>query len=258
MRVIVTRPLAQAETLVDDLRRGGIDAVALPLIDIVPAQDLAPLRQAWRELGRYALVMFVSANAVQQFMQQRPPGFDWPAGVLAGSTGPGTSAALHAAGVPRDSWIEPAGQVYDSEALWEQLRTRAWAGRQVLVVRGENGRDWLSEQLVAAGAQVEFVAAYGRQAPRWDASARRLLGQALAQPQQHLWAFSSSEAVGHLRRLAPGADWSRACALASHPRIVASARRLGFGQVSLAAISASAVTQELLVRERASIQSRTP
>ena len=68
MRLLVTRPLAQADALVAELRAGGVDAVALPLIDIAPAADPQPLRQAWHELPSLALVMFVSANAVQHFM----------------------------------------------------------------------------------------------------------------------------------------------------------------------------------------------
>nr|MCU0922490.1 uroporphyrinogen-III synthase [Burkholderiaceae bacterium] len=84
MRILVTRPLAQAEALVAELRAGGVDAVALPLIDIAPASDPQPLQQAWQALPALALVMFVSANAVQHFMRVRPAGIAWPAHLLAG------------------------------------------------------------------------------------------------------------------------------------------------------------------------------
>ena len=47
---------------------------------------------------------------------------------------------------------------------------------------------------------------------------------ALARPAEHRWLFSSSEAVGQLRRLAPQADWGRSKALASHPRIAQAAK----------------------------------
>ena len=140
MRVLITRPRAQADPLVTELRAGGIDAVALPLIDIAPAADPLAVRQAWDRLPACALAMFVSANAVLHFMRLRPAQAAWPAGVLAGSTGPGTSAALREAGVPPSLLVEPAGAVFDSEALWQRLRDRDWMGRQVLVVRGEGGR----------------------------------------------------------------------------------------------------------------------
>lgn len=241
MRIIVTRPLAQAETLVAELRASGADAVALPLIDIAPASDPQLLRQAWQQLPSLALLMFVSANAVQYFMQARPPGAEWPAQLLAGSTGPGTSQALREAGVPEAALVEPLGEVFDSEALWARLRTRDWQGRRVLVVRGEAGRDWLAEQLGQAGAGVDFVAAYQRVLPQLDAQLTALRDAALAQPQQHLWSFSSSQAVANLQQLSQGADWSASAAVAPHPRIVAALQRLGFGQVLLAAVGAAAL-----------------
>ena len=60
---------------------------------------------------------------------------------------------------------------------------------------------------------------------------RKLLAHALAAPDTVRWHFSSSEAIGHLLDLAPGADWSAASALATHPRIAEHARGAGFGLV---------------------------
>ena len=253
MRIIVTRPLAQAETLVAQLLAAGADAVALPLIDIAPVADTQPLQRAWMELPALALLMFVSANAVQHFMRQQPPGGSWPEQVLAGSTGPGTSAALREAGMPESCIVEPSGEDFDSEALWQRLRGRDWQGRRVMVVRGEGGRDWLAEQLAEAGADLEFVAAYQRVLPHLSAQARALLAAALAQPQAHLWVFSSSQAVDHLQQLWPAADWSASAAVTPHPRIGAACRSLGFGQVRQVAVSAAALMAA--AREGPSIQS---
>lgn len=231
MRLIVTRPAAQALDWVEVLRARGIDAQALPLINIAALDDPAPVHAAWHRLAGLSLVVFVSANAVAQFFAARPTAAGWPVGLAAGSTGPGTTAALHAAGV--DQVEAPAADApqYDSEALWCRLSSWPWAGRRVLVVRGADGRDWLAEQLRLRGAEVAFVAAYRRQRPVLDQPARLLLADAQAAPAQHLWVFSSSEALTHLQALAPDADWSRARAVASHPRIAEAARRAGFGRV---------------------------
>ncbi len=241
VRVIVTRPAAQARGWVDALQALGVDAQALPLIDIAPADDPAPLHEAWHGLAQQSLVMFVSANAVEHFFAVRPPGVVWPAALPAGSTGPGTTAALRACGVAHIEAPAAEAAQFDSEALWARLAHQPWAGRQVLVVRGEEGRDWLADTLRGHGAQVSFVAAYRRHAPQPDSAGRALLADALARPSQHLWVFSSSEAVGHLQALAPGADWSASCALASHPRIVQAAQALGFGRVERVAPEPPAV-----------------
>lgn len=243
MLLIVTRPAAQAAAWVQQLQALGHDAQALPLIEIGAVADPAPVREAWRGLHGQDLVMFVSANAVAHFFALAPAGLAWPQGLRAACTGPGTAAALRVAGVPPACVVEPPADAgnFDSEALWSLLAPQDWAGRQVLVVRGEDGRDWLADTLRGRGAAIDFVTAYRRCAPRPDAAGQALLAQALAAPASHLWLFSSSQAVGHLRALSPLADWSRSLALATHPRIAQAARDTGFRQVLLSAPSVAAV-----------------
>lgn len=233
MKLLVTRPAAQADEWVTWLASQGLEAAALPLIDIVPPDDPAPVRAAWRALATRRLAMFVSPNAAQQFFALQPDGMRWPAATLAGSPGPGTGAVLRMLGVPEACIVEPAGDAaqFDSESLWAQLRRWPWQGASVLVVRGESGRDWLADTLRAHGAQVDHVTAYARRAPRPDAAGRALLAAASGSPGEHLWLFSSSEAIDHLADLLPDADWRAAQALATHPRIAARAREAGFGRV---------------------------
>ena len=245
MRLIVTRPRAQADDWVARLQALGADAAALPLIDIGPPDDAGPVHDCWQRLADFALVVFVSPNAVSSFFAQRAPALRWPGATLAGATGPGTAAALRAVGVPPSLVAEPAADAptFDTEALWAQLSRHDWAGRQVLVVRGEDGRDWLADTLRARGATVEFVAAYRRRAPVPDTAGQALLAAALAAPRAHLWLFSSSEAVAHLRVLAPGADWSAARVLVTHPRIAQTACAAGFGAVRQSVPTPVAVLQ---------------
>ncbi|MFM8768897.1 MAG: uroporphyrinogen-III synthase [Rubrivivax sp.] len=240
--LIVTRPRDQAAEWVRVLNGWGLKAEALPLIDIGSAPDPAAVQRSWGQLPDLHFVMFVSANAVEQFFELRPAKADWPSGLSAGSTGQGTSAALRARGVPQMLIEQPApGDPSESEALWRQIAHWPWTGRRVLVVRGEEGRDWLSEQFRQAGASVAFVAAYRRRPPTWTPEQNRLLQQALAAPAAHLWLFSSSEAVRHLRSLVPGATWSGSRALATHPRIAEAAREAGFAQVLIVEPSLEAV-----------------
>lgn len=241
MRVLVTRPAAQAGEWVQLLRDAGLQAEALPLIEIAPSVDAPALAQAWHSLHEMALVAFVSPNAATCFFDGRPDGAAWPDTVAAASPGPGTTRVLRALGV--SMVVEPAADSpqFDSEALWRQLAQRDWNGRKVLIVRGASGRDWLADRLRERGALLQFVAAYGRVAPALSAEARHLLDTALAAPTQHLWLFSSSEAITNLQVLAPEASWSQALALATHPRIAQTARSLGIGRVLEARPSAEAV-----------------
>ncbi len=251
MRLIITRPVAQAAAWTAALRAAGVDAHALPLIGIEPPTDPAPLAAAWAAIENTDWVMFVSANAVERFFAARPPEARWPAHLRAGAPGPGTQAALRAAGVTALDLPGPADATagrYDSEALWQQVADRDWRGRRVLVVRGEDGRDWLADRLRAAGAVVGFVAAYRRAAPRPGAAEQALLQVAQAAPAQHIWHFSSSEAVRHLQALAPGADWRAGLALASHARIAEAARAVGFGRVRLVPPAADEAASVLAIQ----------
>jgi uroporphyrinogen-III synthase len=132
----------------------------------------------------------------------------------------------------------PDAAQFDSETLWASVQGQVRAGDRLLLVRGGDsegrgqGRDWLVQQLVAAGVRVDTVVAYTRQAPHWSDSQRA--GAAQAASDGSLWLFSSSEAAHHLALLLPGQDWSRARAIATHPRIAAAVQALGFGEVRAA------------------------
>ncbi|MDT7835584.1 uroporphyrinogen-III synthase [Aquabacterium sp. OR-4] len=259
--VLVTRPQPQADEWVARLQALGLGARALPLLAIADAADGAAVAAVWATVPAQQLVMFVSPSAVASFFRWRPlaagasggqgadgPPAAWPAGVWAGSTGPGTARALRDAGVPDAAVVTPPedSAQFDAEALWRCLQTRRhWQEASVLVVRGEGGRDWLADTLRAAGATVAFVAAYRRTAPVLGVAQQQWLTEALQEPQAFAWLFSSSEAAGHLRQLAPGADWSRSRALATHPRIAAAAQALGFGQVQRIQPSPQAVADAL-------------
>jgi uroporphyrinogen-III synthase len=235
MRVIVTRPEPEAGRWAAQLRARGIDALALPLIEIGPAPDATGLRQAWQRIDSFRAVMFVSGNAVKGFFAPAHPA--WPENTRAWATGPGTRDALEAAGVPAAATDAPADDApqFDSETLWRQVRGQVRGGDAVLIVRGgdaagrANGRDWLRDEIEAQGARVETVVAYVRRPPAWTAAERTRAAEAAADGA--VWLLSSSEAIDNLMQLLPAHDWHGARALATHPRIAQTARAAGFAVV---------------------------
>ena len=237
MRVLVTRPQSEARHWVEDLQREGFDAAALPLITIAPLRQPSALHAAWQQLPRCRAAMFVSGNAVRHFFAQRPPDALWPAATRAWATGAGTREALAEAGVAAASIDSPPADAaqFDSETLWLQVAGQVAPGDRVLIVRGgdadgaSQGRDWLGDQLIAAGAQVEAVVSYLRLVPELGASQLLLAQRAAAD--RSVWLFSSSQAIAHLCALMPQQSWSQARALATHARIAQAARRGGFGVV---------------------------
>jgi uroporphyrinogen-III synthase len=247
MRVIVTRPAAEAAEWVDALRARGFDAVAFPLIDIRIAADTAPLRDAWSRVANNRAVMFVSANAVRGFFSMRPVGSGFSP--RAWATGAGTRAALAQQGVAMIDSPPADSPQFDSEALWEVVKNQCVRGDRVLIVRGGDagagiaGRDWLADQLVANGAQVEQVLAYERAAPAWTIAQEQFASQAALDGS--VWLLSSSQAVAHLLRCAPGLQLSSTRAVATHPRIAQAAREAGFGVVCVSRPPMEAVVRAL-------------
>ena len=230
--------------LVTALERHGLRTHQFPLLDIAPTPNLDDLRAALGDPSRYALVVFVSPNAVQQAFAAMPEGFRWPQEVPVAVVGPASAQALATHGVapPAHRVIRPDTHAddarQDSEALYARLDVPSLSGREVLIVRGNGGREWLADQLREAGVSVRTVEAYRRSVPVPDMAAWVALRAVLAG--RHAWTLTSSEAVRNLDDLARAnltpAEVNTlhgAPCFAPHARIVEQAESLGFRDVSL-------------------------
>jgi len=236
--VVITRPRQQAEPLARAVAALGRTPLILPLLDISPLADEAPLRAALSDLRRYALVAFVSPNAVDAAFAHIAA---WPPEVALAVVGEGSRAALARHGIESGRYrilapLDPARS--DSEHLLQALDTDALRGRKVLVVRGETGREVLPDALRAAGALVETVAAYRRAVPALDAELAASLRALLAAPND--WIITSSEALRGLAGLVAQLDGGASVAklqqqhlIVPHARIAETASALGFNAVTL-------------------------
>lgn len=241
-RAVVTRPEAEARRWVSALERQGWQALALPLIVIGPPADPLALSQARARLADHDALMFVSGPAVARFFAGQPwSNGDGTSPIRCWAPGPATARALLAAGVPPGRIDQPASDAesFDSESLWREVGPQIVPGHRLLIVRGQseavaaspqgNGRDWLAQQCHAHGGSVDWCVAYRRQAPHWSDAERSLALEASGDGS--VWLLSSSQALDNLAGLLPQADWSRALAVATHPRIAETAHRMGFGRV---------------------------
>lgn len=236
--VVVTRPRAQADALAQAVAASGRTAVLLPLLEISPVDDAAPLRAALTELGRFALVAFVSPNAIDAAFAHIDA---WPVAVPVAIVGDGSRAALARHGVTGDTFtiFSPAESAHsDSEHLLQRLDLASYADKRVLIVRGDGGRELLADALRAAGARVEPVAAYRRATPVLTAELATQLRALLAQPND--WIITSSEALRGLAGLVQSIDGAALMPrlmqqrlIVPHARIAQTARDLGLEHVRL-------------------------
>ena len=236
--VVITRPLAQAQDLLERISSLGRDAVLFPLLEISPLPDDGVLRATLANLQRYDMVAFVSPNAIDAAFRLIE---HWPSNVAVAVVGEGSRKALERHGLTDANArifrpLDPARS--DSETLLQALDMKALRGKKVLVVRGEAGRELLSDALHAAGVEVEQVAAYRRSAPALDEQGRAQLRALLAS--DCTWIVTSSEALRHLVdmvndvALAPGLERLRRQRLiVPHVRIAQIAHSLDFHNVIL-------------------------
>lgn len=152
--VLVTRPRAQAAELIAAIENEGGTVLCFPVIEVVP-RDENVIKAAVASLPNADTVIFVSRNAVEY-------GLQYVGNAKIAAIGPSTAAAISAAGhhvdlCPREG--------YDSESLLEETALRDVSGQQILIIRGDGGRELLSETLTARGATVNYLCVYDRQLP---------------------------------------------------------------------------------------------
>lgn len=236
--VVITRPYAQAVPLAQRVAATGRAVEVLPLLEIAPLPDTAPLRAVLARLHDFALVAFVSPNAIDAAFAHLDR---WPAGVTIAVVGEGSRAALAAHGITPDcaTIVSPHDTEHsDSEHLLETLDLAALRDQPVLIVRGEAGRELMADGLRAAGAIVSTVAAYRRGVPALTPALAERLQVLLTQPND--WIVTSSEALRGLVALLPGlgddavvAKMQQQHLIVPHARIAATAAELGFVRVTL-------------------------
>lgn len=206
--VVITRPEKQAHALKVRLDSLGIANSVLPMFDIGPlpqASDYAVLDAALRRIDELSLVIFVSPNAIDAWFERLAYlGITRPLHLGLAGMGAASRIALIDHGV--DPQVTPLifprnPNKTDSETLLDELDLAQLAGREVLIVRGDSGRDFLADRLRAAGVQVNQAAAYQRIAPSFDAAMQGRLQAAI--DADSAWVVTSSELLPRLL------DWCR-------------------------------------------------
>lgn len=239
LKVVITRPLAQAQAFAPQVAALGLTPVIFPLLDIAPLTDTTELLSILARLTDYALVVFVSPNAIDATFRllQQP----WPATVTIGIVGAGSRHALAQHGVDDRNCriVAPADpEKTDSEGLFAALDQTALRGKRVLIVRGQAGRDFLTDALTGIGVTVEHVSAYMRGMPVVDATLLADLTQLI--DGNCVWIVTSSEALRNLLSMAGQTGVAGAVAklqqqriVVPHARIAETARHSGFCSVGL-------------------------
>ncbi len=234
---MVTRPRELAAGLATLVERAGGRAWTFPAIEIRAPSDPAAAERVLARLDAFDIAVFVSPSAARRMLERKPR---WPRGVRAFALGAGTRAELARGGIDAHA----PGVRADSESLIQSPDLQELAGKRVLLVCGEGGREVLGDTLAARGASVERAELYRRALPEADAAP---LLAAWAEGNVHAVTATSSEGVANLFVLLgpAGAARLRETALfVPHPRVAEAARRHGVRE----AVVAGPSDDEMLAR----------
>ena len=229
-RILAGRPDAQAGALLAALDRGGVDAVNVPAIEILPAPaggDLDTALLAALDGDRIVLTSVNAAHAVfdatvRSAVDMRR--FAWAA------VGEATATVLAVAGI-KDVFVPSRP---DAATLAQELPVTA--GERIILPRTDIADETLPDALRARGADVTCVIAYTTlEAP--PASRMRLAAALDDGPVDAILVTSGSTARGLLGLAADDATRARLLAapvIAIGEPSAAAARDLGFGRVLVA------------------------
>lgn len=236
--VVVTRPLKQAELLAKEIEESGRRAIIFPLLEILPPEDKSLIATTLSHLDQYSCVIFVSPSAVDSVL---PFVKVWPHEVSIGVVGEGSRLALSKYHVTVDGvrvFAPNDPEKSDSEGLSEALPIASLQHKRVLIVRGQNGRDFLEKFFENHDVAVDYLSAYQRISPVFTPERQQQLNAILKEKND--WIFTSSEAlhtfmswVKQSNELDLVAKLQHQRIIVTHPHIEETALRLGFFHVVL-------------------------
>lgn len=157
-RVVVTRAREQASELRRLLEEAGARVVEFPTIEIAPPESFDSLDRVVDAPGDYQWLIFTSVNGVRAFFERLGSrGLDARSlhGVKIAAVGDTTAADLQSRGIVPDLVPEK----FMSSALIP-LMAEDQRGVRTAVIRAEEGRDELIDELRKRGGEVDLAVAY--------------------------------------------------------------------------------------------------
>ena len=219
--VVLTRPQADSERLSETLQNEGFQTRVMPIITIeaIPTAEQAPAPS----LSDDALCIFISANAVRFGLPQLGSALARDSDLTVIAVGNKTRDTLAAEGIQAQVPVRA-----DSEGLLAMPALSAPDSRDVVIVKGEGGRELLASELTGRGARVTEWACYRRCWPEVDLSGLIEISAGL------IFQASSGEMVSRLSELLAGggqADLFQSSIIVPSDRVARLATEIGWGQV---------------------------
>lgn len=151
-RIVVLRPVHQAQSLVLKLQHLGAEVFSFPAIQILPPKNWISVDLAIDRIKEFDWIIFTSVNGIEFFwerMKSRKLDSRLFAHLKIAVIGSATLEALEKKGLCADLCPE----AFTSKALFEEFRRSvSLSGKKILLARAENAPDWVEKAFQEEGA----------------------------------------------------------------------------------------------------------
>jgi len=235
--VLVTRPANQNQHLIELIEAAGNKAIAFPTLEIKPPRNNTTLARIIGELDKFSIIIFISPNAVEYAVKEiHKLEKKIPQHVKLACIGAGSAKALNESGY--DDIITPT-EKYNSECLLQHPELQEVAEKNIVIFRGDGGRELLKQTLIKRKADVVYGECYRRTKPD---TGNTTLMRALDEDAIDVITATSAKAVRNLCEMTdnqalPGLK--EIPVVVASPRIAEVCQQLGFRNDVIVSINAS-------------------
>ena len=165
IRALITRPRAKGELLARQIEAAGGFALCCPLVETSTGKEYHQVVDKLAKLHRNDYIIAISDNAVnyanQSLVAQQQ---HWPSQCNYIAVGPTTAACWQQHGVKQIATPEQ----HDSEGMLTLLASTPLEQKNILILRGNGGRETLADELAKRAKNVTYCEVYQRAAPSYQ------------------------------------------------------------------------------------------
>ncbi len=170
LKILIPRPRPLGKRISNFIESHGGTAILFPVIEITQPDNFASLDASLRQLTEVDLMVLVSVSAVNGWVERQRALHQAALSQYAGDAAIPESLKVAAVGAETAARCESLGikvdfvpsQRADSEGLLECMNGFSVKDKQIVIFRGQSGRELLKMELEKLGAQVRYVECYRR------------------------------------------------------------------------------------------------
>ena len=198
--IVITRPKHQAKALRLTLEAAGAKVILFPLLAIVAPDNTETAQQQLNQIDQYDLLIFTSANAVSYSLKWLNK--NKLKAVKVAAIGKKTAELLKQHAIPVDFF---PSTIFNSEALLAMPEIQAYGtGKRIAIIRGQNGRKHLKQNMQKRGGMVSYINVYKRILPQTSAQS---LKQHYQNKQLDIILITSGSSLINLFSFLPDNPW---------------------------------------------------